>query len=369
VSRVLGSLVVQNEADVIEELLGWLSSVDLFDKILFFDLGSTDDTFEKALRFGDLLHDPRRLALPYSEELRVRLLLEHAATEASPGDWLAILDADEFYAEDPRPVIAAAEAADADSVFTFQIEYFLTDSDVAALPNEDFTIPVRERRRHYLIDWTEPRFFRWFHPQQEVFSARNPSPRRLLNRHYQYRTPKQIQRRIETRSAARRATLDNPLGFRWPQIFSPHWHDYVVPEELLHPDDGREWRFGLPSAVRVEGYQNLFPHHPLGRTAIEMTNIAHAAGSAAPATIIRAGVVAGEVTGDPYGCRSLWVACEGATERTYVLCDGTPLETVVAGVELVTAKLPVTLCRLNHGHTITLSHFGVRSAPLWIECE
>jgi hypothetical protein len=52
--RLFGCLVVQNEADVIDDLLASLRRIDIFEKIFFYDLGSVDRTFQRALRHLDL---------------------------------------------------------------------------------------------------------------------------------------------------------------------------------------------------------------------------------------------------------------------------------------------------------------------------
>ena len=250
--KLYGLLVAQNEADIIADTLSHLRRLNVFEKIFFFDLGSEDDTLAKAMQFTDVLHAPQRLDEVYTEGLRFELLAKHRAF-FEIGDWLAIVDADEMYAENPRPVIEAAERQKATCISTYQAEFMLTDVDLAGADDLDPTVPIFNRRKHYLIQWSEERFYK-FLPDEGLLSNAHPSSRRLLNRHYQYRSPAQIDLRIRTRLANRTKARHLPSRQKWPQIFSRHWTDYVTPHRLLHYDDGRELRFGLPHGVRWKDY-------------------------------------------------------------------------------------------------------------------
>jgi glycosyltransferase involved in cell wall biosynthesis len=175
--KLFGLFVVKNESDIIDEVLSHLQALACFDTIFFFDLGSTDDTFAKALAYRDILHEPQILDRHFSERMRIELLLEHAH-HFRAGDWLSVIDADEFYVDDPWDLIAVAEQEGADSIHTYQAQFYLTDAD---LQNEK---AIEGRRRHYLINWSEARFFK-YRPEKAHGAIQwvEPCSRRLLNRH------------------------------------------------------------------------------------------------------------------------------------------------------------------------------------------
>ncbi|HEX7705166.1 MAG TPA: glycosyltransferase family 2 protein [Thermoanaerobaculia bacterium] len=341
---IYGTLVVQNEGDIIEELLDFHRELALFDAIFLYDLGSSDDTFEKALRYSDLLEDPKRVDEPYSETLRHRLMLSRRE-HYRPGDWMVMVDADEMYEEDPRPFLQQAEREGADCVFAWQAEFMFTDLDLEAVAGQDTARPVRERRSHYLIDWTEPRFYRYFGEWQSEPRTANHCSLRFLNRHYQYRSPEQIRRRVETRKSARERTEGRPDQFKWLQVFSDRWEDYVFPARLCHLDDGRGLQFGFPPGVTVDDYASSPYPHDMGRM---MLNCARWRQPAlvidAPPRIVRLGVE-GTTVGVPFnpqpsGESAFWLLAENASPGTVIEMDSVPLVSAVGEEGVVTALVP-----------------------------
>jgi hypothetical protein len=254
--NVFGLMVAQNEADIIGETLAALQDMRVFDAIFFYDLGSDDDTLAIAKGFGNLLYEPQVLDRPYTEGLRFELLADRRSFYAD-GDWLALVDADEIYAEDPRGYLALAESEGATTVRTYQCEFMLTSEDLGH--EEDTSLPHALRRQHYLIQWSEDRFFK-FSPDASALTAGRPCSRRFLNRHYQYRSPAQIQTRIDTRLRNRRLARQLPARQSWPQVFSHDWRDYIIPRRLLHRmDGGGHYRFGLPQGIQWKDYYSSNP--------------------------------------------------------------------------------------------------------------
>jgi hypothetical protein len=255
--KLYGLLVVQNESDIIADLLAFLANKNIYEAIFLYDLGSTDDTFEKALKFKDILYEPKILNQPYTEKLRYDLLAEHRELYQK-GDWLAIVDADEFYVDNPMEFIAFAESEGTTCIRTYQAQFMFTDADLQTLPSEDPKLPIYERRKHYLINWSEQRFFK-FLPEHGLFDLSKPSSRRLINRHYQYRTPDQIDTRIRIRLENRKKTKHLRGRQDWAQIFSTDWRNYVVPHRVLHKYSGGQFKFGLPEGVRWKDYYTKDP--------------------------------------------------------------------------------------------------------------
>ncbi|HVT45804.1 MAG TPA: glycosyltransferase family 2 protein [Thermoanaerobaculia bacterium] len=365
---IFGTLVVQNENDIIDELLGYLRELAFFDAIFLYDLGSDDGTFERALRHRDILHDPQVVAEPYSETLRHRLMLSRR-DHYRPGDWMVMIDADEFYEDDPRPIVRLAELEGADCIFAWQAEFMFTDLDLARFAEEDETLPIRERRRHYLIDWTEPRFYRYHGAWQNDPRKAYHCSERILNRHYQYRTPGQIQKRIDTRRRARERTEGRPDQFKWLQIFSDRWEDYVISHELCHLDDGTGLKFGFPPGVTLEDYRRSPYPHDMGGMMLKCdTWRRQTEESGAPMTIVRLGVE-GTSAGvafnpQPSGESAFWLLAENARPGTVVVMDSVPLVTAVGEEGVVTAVVPEALYQRPGSREVHLRHRERRSNAL-----
>jgi hypothetical protein len=205
--RIHGLCMVKNEADVIGESL--MAAAAWCDAIYVWDNGSTDGTWDKVLELSasePRIIPDRRDDRPFREALRRELFDAHR-DDAADGDWWCVLDADEFYIDDP-PTFLAAVPAKYDEVWAASFEYYFTDRDVAryaenpSLYGDD--VPVETKLRFYLNNWSEPRFFRF---AKRLVWRRGAwpeglgpaSPRRIRLKHFQYRSPRQIERRLATR--------------------------------------------------------------------------------------------------------------------------------------------------------------------------
>ena len=259
--KLHGLMVVQNEADVIEDILSFLRSLGIFDHIFFFDLGSEDETFQKAMQFQNILYRPQVLPEPYTEKLRYDLLLEHRS-HYEVGDWVTILDADEFYLDDPLELIRIAETESATCIKTYQAQFMYTDLDLSNFSKDDVQRPIFDRRKFYLINWSEIRFYK-FLGDPAIFDSSKPCSKRLLNRHYQYRSPKQIQTRISTRLKNKNQTRNVRGRQDWLQIYSEDWKDYVVNHKLYHHQTSTRLQFGIPEGIRIKDYYSKDPFSPL----------------------------------------------------------------------------------------------------------
>lgn len=194
--------VVKNEADIIEAYLKAASH--WADRIFVYDGQSTDGTWEKVCALRDSKIVPwKQDGKDFTESMRGEIFRAWRH-EASEGDWWCILDADEFLVNDPRPFLAQVPTRH-HVVWAASIEYYLTQGDLQTL---DFTAPTDSflpTLRHYRIENAEPRFFR--HRPGLVWRETDGLPRhmglvvldRLLLKHYKYRSPAQIQLRLDTR--------------------------------------------------------------------------------------------------------------------------------------------------------------------------
>jgi hypothetical protein len=197
---------VRDENDIISDTLE--AALKWSDKIFLFDNASVDGTWETvsemARRHPDIVivgHDDRK----FSEELRSDIFEDHRSV-ASPGDWWCRLDADEIYIDNPADFLAQVPPAYG-FVWSATFNFYFTDTDAEAYeqnPSEWRARPVPERIRHYQNNWSEPRFvrhrknLRW---KGEMWPPNRglSSPKRIRLKHYQYRSPEQIARRIGIR--------------------------------------------------------------------------------------------------------------------------------------------------------------------------
>ncbi len=203
--------VVKDEADILGQML--TRALAWCDEILVLDNGSTDGTWELVNRLAEshpAIVPVGRDTRPFFDDIRVELFRARER-EAKPGDWWCRLDADEFYVDNPREVLAAIPAGDF-SVWSASLSYYFTELDAnryAENPDAfDDNVPIDEKCRYYINHWSEPRFFR--HTQglswrvgdggfPQALWDRPASKRRILLKHFAYRSPTQIQRRLDAR--------------------------------------------------------------------------------------------------------------------------------------------------------------------------
>jgi glycosyltransferase involved in cell wall biosynthesis len=248
-SKIHAICLVKNEGDVIAQVLKYASQ--FCHKIYVFDNGSTDDTWEQVKNIAsDIVIPFRHEAVPFYEGLRAEVF-NAIRDRIENGDWIYVLDADEFLAEDPHKAIQIAEREGAQQINTLQYNFHFTDVDWQNYQKglESRSEPITERRRYYCFTNIEQRFFRidedtiW----PEKIDADNPNgylrphgtkklkkcSYRIPNCHYQYRDPEQIQFRLITRLEARKV---NPYNFFHYQPLDTNldWQQYIVPSKQLN---------------------------------------------------------------------------------------------------------------------------------------
>jgi len=257
--KIHGLSLVKNEVDIIEQSLR--SAATWCDAIYVLDNGSTDGTWEIVRRLEHELGPVvafRQDATPYTNELRGRIL-RHFSSRAEPGDWWCILDADEFPIDDPRGFLSGVPGHHR-SVWAQQFNFLFTDADLEVWLREpgrfDDSVPVERRSRHYVLGgYSHLRFFR-HDPGLADVPSEGPfpiHPKRIRLRHYMYRSPSQIQKRLETRrEPMRRGEFQHEKRGHWvpgegagPGPAGEHelavsWRERVVPvsECLVDLGDG-----------------------------------------------------------------------------------------------------------------------------------
>lgn len=257
--RIYAVSVVQNEADVIRESLAW--ALRFCDRIWVWDLGSTDGTWPVLESMSsERIIARQHPGLRFTSALKGKVFAE-ARSAIEDGSWVYILDADEFLAGDPTPVLAAAEEEGVAQVGAWQANFFPTRKDLERLRGlgeaEWLNLPLFKRFRDYRVEWFEWRFIRvspglvWdtsgAHSQFRD-AAGNPlkrSRRQLLVRHYRYRSPRQVAERFNTRKQSpppgygqfRYETAADFASYVRPAWQCRHWPedetDMVVPRTEL----------------------------------------------------------------------------------------------------------------------------------------
>lgn len=242
--KIAAHFLVRDEEDVIKEVLDHAST--FCDQIYLLDTGSSDSTYEIALAHPKMTWCMRKKSV-YSDALR-QLLVERSRNELSDDDWFLALSADHFFTSDPRTDLAKAAAERAD-VITYDVaQFYFTAADLKSA-SAGITwrkTPLEERIRHYAINYHD--FPVAFRNQPGISYAREVTewptmPERKIAsfhpvlKHYQFRSPEQMQRRLKLRRAQRKSGFS---GFRHYGSFS--WKRYVFDPGLLHFFKG-DWEF------------------------------------------------------------------------------------------------------------------------------
>jgi hypothetical protein len=211
VFNLWGIGIVRDDDDVLSDHID--HALRFCDRIYYLDNNSIDGCWEtlqaKAEQYPGRVFAEHFLG-NYSQGVR-REIYNRYNRDLPADHWWMKLDADEFLHADPRPTIRSAMGEGADAIVVWQVQFQYTEVDHARYlrGEDDPSIPIHERRRFYRTNWREPRFFRNFpdaswdddsmmHPEQ-VSRYHSERP---LNRHYQFRSPAQIQHRLELRKAS-----------------------------------------------------------------------------------------------------------------------------------------------------------------------
>ena len=209
--KIYSISVVKNEQDVIE--LSLVKALEWSDKIFVLDNGSADNTWDiiKNLSKKDSrIIAWKQLNIPFYEGLRSEVFNEFKSV-AEEGDWWCFrLDADEFYIDNPRYFLNKISTRH-HYICKDSIEYYLTFHDLEDLNfEENFSNLIDKIRFHDKLTYREARFFR--HRKKMTWNPKDSfpkhmgivSPKLIRAKHYQYRSPKQIQKRLDVRNEARK---------------------------------------------------------------------------------------------------------------------------------------------------------------------
>jgi glycosyltransferase involved in cell wall biosynthesis len=272
--RVVALVTVYNEADIIGQVLEHLHEHEISFVVL--DDGSQDGSIEIARGFigrGLLEHKVVRRSV-YSLRESLDCLIEMAA-RYSP-DWILINDADEFL--EPRESGAtlresiAVEDGRGFNVIQFDdFDFFLTERDRDCRERD-----VRKKLRFY--SWVGDYHYKaWkYHPgarcgesggHYPIFPSGTKakvSPRKLVMRHYPFRSPQQAMRKVFKERLSRYAQEELAKGWH---VQYRHFKDdpgfFVVDSGLLSEyDETGNWdmaqRFRLGPSWKSPSREELF---------------------------------------------------------------------------------------------------------------
>jgi glycosyltransferase involved in cell wall biosynthesis len=229
----------KNEVDVIEECLR--EATRWSDRIYVYDGASTDGTWERvqAIQNEQIIAWKSDSAV-FREGLRAEVFAAFRS-DAREGDWWCQLNGDEFYVEDPRAFLQRIPASD-HVVWGVNVQFYLTDTDVANGTITGEFAKDRPNLRYYKAACAEPRFFKY--RERLVWKDTDAWPEHvglvhaqpLYFRHYPYRSPQQIQTRLDVRRENRARGFEG-----WDHAKELEWQEKIVPSSTLHHDaqDGK----------------------------------------------------------------------------------------------------------------------------------
>lgn len=246
--NIFGFMIVKDEGDILEQTLQSLLKFGSFTKLFIYDNGSTDNTFSIAKKYASNILIPSELHATFSDNLKYTMVYENESI-FSDGDWFAILDADELYQEPQRPIIEAAAQNNYNCIEHNTVQFYFSEQE----DNYDFD-PSKSailQRPHYLLNYGEPRIFQYkkgVRLSADLVKKRTPqlaiAPQKLTVYHFQFRSIKQLQKRIKIRS------LNNKESNNWGHINSDNWKNYIVPKKHLHRYSGTIEE-GLPKGANL----------------------------------------------------------------------------------------------------------------------
>lgn len=247
--RIHAICLTKNEADVIEHCLR--EAETWADRIYVYDGASTDGTWDRVQAMKSERIIPWRSDdAVFREGLRAEVFADRRG-DSQEGDWWCQLNADEFYVEKPREFLAAVPKSD-HVVWAVNLQYYLTHEDVAEGEfTGDFAKDI-DRLHYYAAACAEPRFFRYRERLKWDLNAAWPEhmgvilPHAMHFRHYCYRSPRQIQMRLDVRRANRARGFEG-----WDHAKEEDWRSMLASRADLKRDEG-DGRYVVAEKVRAQ---------------------------------------------------------------------------------------------------------------------
>lgn len=232
--KIYAIMLVKNEADIVKHVL--LEAKKWADKIFILDNGSTDGTWEIIQSLKDDIITPwKQYFGDYTDGLRADVYNEFKNI-SKPGDWWCFkLDADEIYAEDPRKFLKQIPN-NCHLVAKQSLDFVITNEDLEEYNfSGNFELDCPHLRYIKNPCYSEPRFFKYRKGLKWINTPYAHWPQKIgvladqniLCKHYQCRSPQQMQARIDLRNN----TMVKKAGIVWKTKKETDWHELLLKRE------------------------------------------------------------------------------------------------------------------------------------------
>ncbi len=236
--KIFGMMLVKNEADIIAQCI--TDALVWVDKIFVIDNGSTDGSWEilQSMKSSSVVPWKQDFT-PYRRTMRAEIFnnFRHLAGD---GDWWYFADADEFYVDNPKEFLSGVPAR-YHVVFKKSIDYFITKEDIKEYQFTGSFDKDRENIRYIEPEcWAEVRFFRyrkrlrWPVTEEKPLHMGRWYPVPITVRHYQYRSPSQMQARIDIRNSIPKDKEGRPFK----HVSEKNWRELLRSRSELIEDPG-----------------------------------------------------------------------------------------------------------------------------------
>lgn len=214
----IGLLFIKDEEDVLKEVMD--NNAQYFEEILVLDGSETDacirilDNYPNIKFYGT---DEGNGQSGYKREIKDhfrQVLLNKARELYGTGNWITLLHGDEIFNDNPNHVIEEAESQNADCIRWHALQYFPHRSNMDAYFHDPQwkEKTVTEKFKHHCKGFFEDRQFfddgTISYPGEEGNPVRPKGLKGVFPhfpgeiwpsyRHYTYRSPEQLTRRIQT---------------------------------------------------------------------------------------------------------------------------------------------------------------------------
>jgi hypothetical protein len=225
----IGLLMTYNESDIIEEMME--TNRHYVDTIFVLD-GSDDgtDRMLKQYKEVELLFKDKDVAAGPVRDYHRQVLLQAAHQRYGSGHWFTLMHGDEIFYDNPRAIAEQAEKQGAKRVNWAAMQFFIHHADEPL----DITLSVQERLSYYSPFWLEIRQFKsskHTHYKEGLHGqvipqgvGWQPFSKVPILKHYPYRTPQQMQQRLET-IKQRRFSGTPHLKTIYRETYSPEYKE------------------------------------------------------------------------------------------------------------------------------------------------
>lgn len=254
--KIFATCLIKNEADIIGPTLEHAAT--WCDQIFVDDNGSDDGTWEivqELAKKHPQIVPWRQKAQTFHNSIRGEAFREFRHL-SSPGDWWVALASDEQTIDDPKQFLPNVPGWH-HVVAVAQMQYYFTEKDLEEYENATGSglvpEPAHKRLHYYRPDYAETRFFRYRPGLDWPANGAWPAhmgvmhPRLIRNRHLQYRSPEQMQKRIDVRL---KAVSEGCATFRHVRD-KRSWRDFLVESSSCLDDrDPNPWQIDYSKLPR-----------------------------------------------------------------------------------------------------------------------